>query len=326
MAELAMREAFGRALADYGALNSRVVALDADTSSSTMSKYFQERFPERFYNIGIAEPCLVDVAVGLALGGLVPYVNAFSALLSLRALEQVRTNLCYARTNVKLAASYAGLSDFKDGPTHQNVMDIAVMRALPEMTVIVPADANEITAWVPLIGDYHGPVYFRLNRSAAIPVHPPDVKIQIGKGMVLRPGSDVTIFAAGVMVGRSLLAAENLSQTGISARVIELHTIKPLDTELVCECALETGAVVTAEEHNILGGLGSAVAEVVSSCVPVPAVRVGIADTFARTGPSHESLLDAYGMAVRDVTAAVQRAIELKHAPSFSMQVSTSIS
>src|SRR5512136_2056584 len=181
MAELSHREAYGRALAEYGAVNPQVVVLDPDTSSSTLTSYFAKRFPERFFNIGIAEPCMVDVAVGLALGGFVPFANAFAALVSFRAMEQVRTCVCYARTNVKLVGGYAGVSDFKDGPTHHAITDIATMRALPEMTVIVPADANEITRWVPILAGYNGPVYFRLSRSASLPVHDSSVSPEIGK-------------------------------------------------------------------------------------------------------------------------------------------------
>ena len=171
MAELSMREAYGRALAEYGAANPKVVALDVDTSASTLSSFFAERFPERFFNIGIAEPCMVDVAAGLALGGFLPFINGFASILSLRALEQIRTCVCYARTNVKIAASYAGISDFKDGATHYSISDLANMRALPGMTVIVPADAAEAAAWVPIVAEFDGPVYLRISRAGALPVY-----------------------------------------------------------------------------------------------------------------------------------------------------------
>jgi transketolase len=306
------REAYGRALADYGAINPNVVALDADTSASTLSSFFARRFPERFINVGIAEPCMVDVGAGLALAGLVPFVNGFAALLALRAVEAIRTNLCYARTNVKLAASYAGLSDFKDGPTHHAITDIAFLRALPEMTVIVPADANEVARWVPVIAEYDGPVYLRLNRSATLPVHAADVQVAIGRGMVLRPGRDVTLVAAGAMVGRSLLAAEQLAARGISARVLEMATVKPLDRALIGQAAEETGALVTAEEHSIVGGLGGAVAEAVSDMCPAPVIRVGIRDTFARTAPDPETLMDAFGLGVSDIVQAAEQALRLR--------------
>jgi transketolase len=312
MAELSHREAYGRTLAEYGARNPRVVVLDPDTSSSTMTSYFAKAFPDRFFNIGIAEPCMVDVAVGLALGGYVPFANAFAALISFRAMEQVRTCVCYARTNVKLVGGYAGVSDFKDGPTHHSITDIATMRALPEMTVIVPADANEIVKWVPVLAEYDGPVYFRLSRSASLPVHAADVAPKIGAAIRLRDGSDVTIVAAGAMTGRSLLAADRLAAEGVSARVIEMHTIKPLDTAALAQAAGETGAIVTAEEHTVIGGLGGAVAEALGECCAVPLERVGIRDTFARTGPDPETLMDAFGLAVEDVVNAARRVLARK--------------
>jgi transketolase len=312
MAESSHREAYGRALAEYGALNAQVVVLDPDTSSSTLTSYFAKRFPDRFFNIGIAEPCMVDVAVGLALGGYVPFANAFAALISFRAMEQVRTCVCYARTNVKLVGGYAGVSDFKDGPTHHAITDIATMRALPEMTVIVPADANEIVKWVPILAEYDGPVYFRLSRSASLPVHDGNVSPQIGVAIPLRAGSDLTIIAAGAMTGRSLLAADRLAAEGISARVIEMHTIKPLDLGALAQAAGETGAIVTAEEHTVIGGLGGAVAEALGALVPVPLERVGIHDTFARTGPDPEAVMDAFGLGVEDVVAAARRAVARK--------------
>ncbi len=309
MAEMSMREGYGRALAEYGEINPDVVVLDADTSASTLSRFFAQRFPERFLNIGIAEPCMVDVAVGLALGGKIPFANAFAALLSLRALEQIRTCVCYARRNVKLAAGYAGLSDFKDGPTHHAIMDIATMRAMPEMTVIVPADALEAGKWVPVVAEYEGPVYLRLSRAATIPVHNESLQVEIGKGITLREGSDVTIVGTGSMVGRSLLAAEKLAKEGIEARVIEIHTIKPLDVNLVRQAAEETGAVVTAEEHSVIGGLGGAVAEALCGGQPVPLERVGVADTFTCTALDPESLMDACGLAVEDIVSAARRAL-----------------
>lgn len=314
MAEMAMREAYGRALAEYGAVNPEVIVLDVDTSSSTLTSFFYKRFPDRFVNIGIAEPCMIDVAVGLALGGKIPFANAFAALLSLRAIEQIRTCVCYGRTNVKIAASYAGLSDFKDGPTHHTVADIALMRALPDMTVIVPADANEIARWVPIIAAYDGPVYLRISRAATLPVHDENVELEIGKGLTLRQGRDVTIVCTGSMVGRSLLAAGKLAEAGIEARVLEIHTIKPLDTRLIQEAAEETGALVTAEEHSIIGGLGGAVCEALCQGRPVPVECVGIADTFARTAFDNDILMDAYGMAVDDVVSAAQRVLARKRA------------
>jgi len=227
-------------------------------------------------------------------------------------MEQIRTCVCYARTNVKLASSYAGLSDFKDGPTHHAITDIALMRALPEMTVIVPADAAEAARWVPIIAEYDGPVYLRLSRGSALPAGNEDLPLEIGRGLTLREGRDVTIVATGTMVGRSLLAADELAKAGIAARVLEIHTVKPFDSELICRAAAETGALVAAEEHSIIGGLGGAVAEALAAGYPAVLEQVGIADRFARTGPDPETLMDAFGLAVSDIVAAAQRAIVRK--------------
>ena len=312
MTDIAMREGYGKALAQYGEANPDVVVLDADTSSSTLSNFFARRFPERFFNIGIMEPCMVDFAVGLALGGKIPFANAFAALVSLRATEQIRTCVCYARTNVKLVAGYAGVSDYKDGPTHHAIVDIAVMRSLPELTVIVPADAVEAAKWVPTIAEHDGPVYLRLSRAATVPVHDDDIEVEIGKGLTLRDGNDLTIVATGSMVGRSLLAAEQLAKEGIDPRVAEIHTVKPIDAELIQKAAEETGALVTAEEHSVVGGLGGAVAEVLCAGQPVVLERVGIADEFTRTALDPDSLMDACGLAVADVVAAARRAVARK--------------
>jgi transketolase len=307
MGEMSLREAYGRALADYGEVNPNVVCVDVDTSSSTLTHFFAKRFPDRFINVGIAEPCMVDVAVGLALGGYVPFANAFAALVALRAAEQIRTCVCYARTNVKIASSYAGLSDFKDGPTHHSIVDIAFMRALPEMTVIVPADATEMAKWIPVIAEYDGPVYLRINRAATLPVHGPDAAVKIGKSTLLRPGNDLTIIAAGSMVGRAMLAAEELEREQIDARVICMSSIKPLDNEAVLQAAEETRGIVTAEEHSIIGGLGGAVAEVLSDCRPTRVQRIGVRDQFARTAFDPETLMDAFGLSVGDITGAAKK-------------------
>jgi transketolase len=312
MVDLSMREAYGRALAEYGAINLNVVALDVDTASSTFSSIFAQRFPERFVNIGIAEPCMVDVAVGMALNGLVPFINGFAALLALRTLEQIRTCVCYARTNVKIAASYAGISDFKDGATHYSISDIANLRALPNMTVIVPADGAESAAFVPLVAEYDGPVYLRLSRAPSGSVYTPGMPLKIGKGRLLRPGRDVTLVTTGSMTGRCMLAAQELAAKGIDARVLELHTIKPLDTEIIQQAAEETGALVTAEEHTILGGLGGAVAEVLVETHPVPMERVGIRDHFCPTGRNVDVLMDACGLSVAELVAAAGRVLQRK--------------
>ncbi len=312
MAEMAMREAYGRALADYGELNPAVVTLDVDTSASTLSNFFAKRFPDRFYNIGIAEPCMVDVAAGLALGGFIPFINGFASILSLRALEQIRSCVCYTNTNVKIAASYAGISDFKDGATHYSITDLANVRALPGLTVIVPADAAEAADWVPIAAAHDGPVYLRISRAGAIPVHPPQSKLEIGKARMLREGTDLTIISMGSMLGRSLRAVEELQAKGISARLVEMHTLKPIDHEMISRCAEETGAIITAEEHSIIGGLSSAVAEVLTATCPVPQERVGINDYFCPTGRDLDKLMDACGLSIAAILAAAERALRRK--------------
>jgi transketolase len=317
MAEISMREAYGHALAEYGTQNPQVVALDVDTSASTLSSFFASRFPERFFNVGIAEPCMVDVAAGLALGGYLPFINGFASILSLRALEQIRTCLCYAHTNVKIAASYAGISDFKDGATHCSITDLANMRALPGMTVIVPADAAETAEWVPIVAAHDGPVYLRISRAGALPMHRPGSLLEIGRGRTLRPGNDVTLVGTGAMLGRCAAAVDQLSAQGIDARLVEIHTLKPLNRELLIQAARETGALVTAEEHNIIGGLGSAVAEVLSESIPVPLERVGIRDQFCPTGRDLDRLMDACGLSVSEIVAAAQRVMARKSHPAW---------
>ena len=312
MPELSMREAYGRALAEYGAAHPEVVALDVDTSASTLSNFFAQRFPERFFNIGIAEPCMVDVAAGLALGGFVPFINGFASLLALRALEQIRTCVCYARTNVKIAASYAGLSDFKDGATHYSISDLSNLRSLPGMTVIVPADAAETAAWVPRVAEFDGPVYLRISRAGALPVYQAGTRLEIGQGLTLREGRDLTLVATGTMVGRCARAAEELARLGIHARLLEIHTLKPLDRELLLQAAEETGALVTAEEHTVLGGLGSAVAETLAEAQPVPLERVGIQDHFCPTGRDLDVLMDACGLSQAGIVAAARRVLARK--------------
>jgi transketolase len=309
---MSMRESYGRALADYGAINPSVVTLDVDTSCSTLSNFFQTKFPDRFYNMGIAEPCMVDVAAGMALGGLIPFINGFASLLSLRALEQIRTCVCYARTNVKIAASYAGLSDYKDGPTHYSISDIAIMRSLPGMTVIVPADACEVAAWVPVIAEYEGPVYLRISRASCLPAHVKTPALKIGKGMILREGTDLSLITTGSMTGRSLQAADRLTERGIDARVIEMPTIKPLDGELVLKAAKNTGVIVTVEEHSIIGGLGSAVCDEVSGKYPVLVEKMGVQDMFCPTGPDPDTLMDAMGFSIEAIVNTCEKALTKK--------------
>jgi transketolase len=310
-----MRLAYGEALVALGRDRPDVVVLSADVQSSDFSYMFEEAYPSRFFNVGIAEPALVDVAVGLENAGLVPIANTFAFLFVTRALEMVRTHLCYGGANVKLAGAYAGLSDSFDGPTHQTVSDLAILRSLPGMTIVVPADAQAVRKLLPKIVAWDGPVYFRLGRNEIPQIFDENYDPEIGKGIVLRNGSDATIVACGLMVARALQAAEQLSEVNISLRVVEMHTIKPLDTELITRCAVETGAIVTAEEHSTVGGLGGAVTECLAERCPVPIERVGIADLFAESGP-YEELLDKYGLTANDIATAVHRVLSRRSSGS----------
>jgi len=311
MKKLSVRKAYGEALADYGATNPNVVVVVADVSSSVQTSYFAKRFPERFFNVGITEQSLIDVSVGFALGGMIPFANTF-AVLFLRTVEQIRTCVAYAKTNVKMVGGYSGLSDFKDGPTHHGDTDIAIMRALPNMTVVEAADAIEAKKMVPAVAEFDGPVYLRISRAETPVLFDEDHEVKIGKGVTVRDGGDLTFIASGVMVSRCLEASKILAEGGINARVINMHTIKPLDVSLVEKAAKETGAIVTAEEHSVIGGLGGAVAEALSEKHPVPLERVGIADTFTETALTYEELLDHYGMGVTDIIEAAHHAMKRK--------------
>ena len=314
MAELVlMRKAYGEALVRLGESNPDVVVLSADVSNSDFSFMFQEAFPDRFINVGIAEQSLVDVAAGLAYEGKIPFANTFAFLFTTRALEMVRTHLCYGEANVKLMATYAGISDSFDGPTHHAITDLAIMRAMPNMTVVVPGDTIALARLLPQVAEWKGPVYFRVNRNEVPVIFDDAYQPVIGKAVHLRSGRDVTILCCGLMVSRSLEAARVLENEGILAGVTEIHTLKPLDEQAIIRAATETGALVTVEEHSILGGLGGAVAEVVSGKVPVPVRRVGLADRYAETGP-YNTLLDHYGMAVEDILEAVMQAVKMKKA------------
>lgn len=306
-----MRRAYGEALVELGRVRDDVVVLSADVQNSDFSYMFEQSFPDRFFNVGIAEPALVDVAVGMANSGLVPIANTFAFLFATRALEMVRTHLCYGKANVKLAGAYAGLSDSFDGPTHHSIADLAILRSLPGMTIVVPADPLAVARLLPKVAAWEGPVFFRLCRNEVPQIYTDAYQPEIGKGITLIDGDDATIIACGVLVARSLQAAEELRHEGIRARVVEIHTVKPLDVELVTRCARETGAIVTAEEHTIIGGLGGAVAECLAGSRPTPVERVGIADTFAESGP-YLDLLDKYGMSVDAIADAVRRVLKRK--------------
>ena len=308
---VSMRDAYGKALVALGVARSDVVVLSADVSNSDRSGMFEAAYPGRFLNVGIAEQALVDVAVGLANAGWVPIANTFAFLFATRALEQVRTHLSYGRANVKLAGAYAGLSDSYDGATHHSITDLATMRSLPNMTIVVPADPVALSQLLPQVAAWKGPVYMRLCRNEVPLVFGDAYEPIIGKGVLLRDGHDVALVGCGVMVAHCLQAAEELAQCGLEACVLELHTLKPLDRSLLVRCAQQTGAVITVEEHSIIGGLGGAVAEGLSDCCPVPIERVGLADTYAESGPYAEIMVK-YGLSVDAIVAAAQKAIELK--------------
>jgi transketolase len=314
MAELmSMRLAYGKALVELGRTHPEVVVLSADVSNSDHSFMFADVYPERFYNVGIAEQSLVDIAAGLAYCGKVPLANTFAFLFATRALEMIRTHLCFGEANVKLMAAYGGISDSVDGPTHHAISDIAIMRSLPKMTVVVPGDSVAVGKLLPQVTEWPGPVYFRLNRNEVPTIFDDRYTPKIGQAATLRPGRDVTLIGTGLMVARCLEAADRLAGDGVDARVLEMHTVKPLDTASVLSAARETGALVTAEEHSVVGGLGAAVAEAVTDECPVPVKRVGIADRFAETGPYYD-MVDRYGMSVRDIVDAANAALKAKNA------------
>ena len=312
LADTPQRQAFGQSLAQYGEQNLDVVVLDADVSSSTMTSYFAKRFPERFFNLGVTEASMVDVGVGMALAGKVPFVSTFAALLTLRACEQIRTCVAYADANVKLVGGYAGLSDYKDGPTHFAVNDIAIMRSMPNMVVLSPGDNLEAAGLVKAMAEYPGPAYMRISRASVADVYPADYVPEIGKGVLLRDGGDVTLIGTGSMLGRCVKAAELMVGEGIDVRLIGMASIKPLDAAILQRAAEETGAIATAEEHSVIGGLAGAVAEALGRSCPVPLEMVGLNDTFAQTGPDPETLMDASGLSVMDIVGAAKRAVERK--------------
>jgi transketolase len=312
MAVLAsMRQAYGEALRDLGSAREDVVVLSADVSSSDFSYMFGEAFPGRFINVGIAEQCLVDVAAGLSYTGLVPFANTFAFLFATRALEPIRTHCCYGGANVKLIGAYAGISDSFDGPTHHAISDIAILRSLPGMTIVNPADAVAVRKLLPQVAAWPGPVYLRLNRNEVPTLFDDAYEPVIGKAVLLRPGNDVTLIGTGLMLSRCLEAADELAAGGIDARVLEVHTIKPLDTEAVVEAARATGAIVTAEEHSVIGGLGGAVSEVIGEACPVPVERVGIGDQFASSGP-YQALLERFGLTTDAIVSAARKAVKAK--------------
>ena len=310
--KIATREAYGKALAALANTNENVVVLDADLSKSTKTADFKAVAPEKFFNMGIAEGNMMGVAAGLSTCGKVPFVSTFAMFAAGRAFEQIRNSICYPKLNVKVCATHAGLTVGEDGASHQAIEDISLMRSVPNMVVINPADDIETEAAIKAVAEMEGPCYVRLGRMAVSRVNDEsNYNFVIGKGITLAEGNDVAIIATGIMVEAALEAKEELAKEGINARVINIHTIKPIDEELIIKAAKETGVIVTAEEHSIIGGLGSAVAEVVSENCPVPVLRVGVKDTFGESGKPNE-LLEKYGLTSNDIVNKVKKALELK--------------
>ena len=311
MAEkIATREAYGNALAELGEKYDFVV-MDADLAAATKTSTFKKKYPERFFDCGIAEGNMISVAAGIATTGKPVFASSFAMFAAGRAFEQIRNSVGYPHLNVKIGATHAGITVGEDGATHQCLEDIALMRTIPGMTIINPADAVEARAAVEAALNIDGPVYLRFGRMAVPVINEADAKFEVGKGVQMKDGSDVTIVATGIMVNMALEAAATLEAEGISARVINIHTIKPLDKEIVVKAAKETGAIVTAEEQNIIGGLGSAVAEAVCEACPVPVTRVGTNDVYGHSGKV-PPLLEMYGLTPANIVAKAKEAIALK--------------
>jgi transketolase len=305
------REASGQILVELGRENESIVVCEADIGKSTKTCYFAKEFPERYLNAGIAEQNMLNMAVGLASAGKTVFVSTYSVFASMRACEQIRTFACYPNINIKIVASHGGLTPGNDGPTHQAIEDIGIMRSLPNMCVMMPADFTSTKALIKKTMDWNTPVFVRLTRDAVPCIYGEDETFEIGKGKVLKEGKDVTIIANGDMVYHALQAAEELLGLGVQARVVDMHTIKPLDTELVLDCCKATGAIVTVEDHNIMNGLGSAVAEIIAERNLVPLQRVGIKDRFAESG-EYQELLNQYGLSVADIVKAARDVIDRK--------------
>lgn len=309
MAKRATRESYGEALKIYGA-DERIVVLDADLSKSTKTEVFKKEYPDRFINMGIAEANMMCVAAGLASCGKIAFASTFAMFAAGRAYEQIRNSIGYTKLNVKIGATHAGISVGEDGASHQCLEDIALMRTIPGMVVINPADDIEAMQAVKAAIDYEGPVYMRFGRLAVEDINPADYKFEIGKGVEVKDGSDVSIIATGLMVQEAMKAADMLAEEGISARVINIHTIKPIDEEIITKAAKETGAIVTAEEHYIMGGLGSAVTEVVCANAPVPVKIIGT-DRYGKSGKPAE-LFEEYGLTAENIAAQAKAAIAMK--------------
>ena len=309
MVKKATRESFGEALTMLAETNPDIVVLDADLAEATKTCIFEKKYPERFIDCGIAESNMIGIAAGLATCGKIPFAASFAMFSAGRAFEQVRNSVGYPHLNVKIAGSHAGISTGEDGATHQCCEDIALMRTIPGMVVLNPADHYEMLAAVKAAAQHNGPVYIRLGRLAVESVNNnDDYKFEIGKGITLRQGEDITVIATGLMVGEALKAVDSLASQGVHARLIDMHTIKPLDQELVRKAAKETGRIVTVEEHNIIGGLGEAVAACVAESCPVPVTRIGVNDVFGHSGPAVD-LLKEFGLCAENIEATVKKVL-----------------
>lgn len=309
--KIATREAYGKALAEFGAEYDNLVVLDADLAAATKTGVFKKAFPDRFFDCGIAENNMIGVAVGLSLIGKIPFASSFAMFAAGRSFEQVRNSVGYPRCNVKIGATHAGITVGEDGATHQCCEDIALMRTIPGMVVINPADATEARLAVKAAIDYNGPVYLRFGRMAVPVINGEDYKFEMGRGVKLADGDDVAIIATGIEVEQALLARELLKNEGISASVVNIHTIKPLDSDLIVAEAAKCGAIVTCEEHTVIGGLGAAVCECLSEKRPTPVLRVGVNDTFGRSGPAKE-LVSYFGLDAASIAEKAKAAIALK--------------
>ena len=310
MAELvkkATRESFGEAVTALAAENPDIVVLDADLAEATKTCIFEKKYPERFIDCGIAEGNMIGIAAGLAACGKIPFAASFAMFSAGRAYEQVRNSVGYPHLNVKIAGSHAGISTGEDGATHQCCEDIALMRTIPGMVVVNPADHYEMLAAVKAAAQHNGPVYLRLGRLAVESVHNnDDYQFELGKGITLRDGKDITVIATGLMVGEAVKAAKSLEAQGIDARVIDIHTIKPLDEDLLVKAAQETGHIVTVEEHNVIGGLGEAVCACLSQRCPTPVTRIGVQDVYGHSGPALD-LLQEFGLCAENIEATVKK-------------------
>jgi len=307
----ATRDAYGKALVELGEKNDKIIVLDSDLAAATKTGMFKKAFPERFFDTGIAECNMMGIAGGLSTTGFTVFASTFAMFAAGRAFEQVRNTIGYPHLNVKIGATHAGISVGEDGASHQCCEDIALMRTIPGMVIINPADDIEARAAVFAAAEHEGPVYLRFGRLAVPRIFDENYKFEIGKGVELVDGDDVTIIATGLMVNEALIAQKTLADEGISAKVINIHTIKPLDKEIIISAAKKTGAIVTAEEHSVIGGLGGAVAEVLSEEYPVPVLKVGVQDKFGKSGPAVE-MLHIYGLDAEHIIDKAKRAISLK--------------